>query len=162
MNKKTFTAVAILAATAVVFCICFAFFGYKEKLVIYNGESKEIYGTYDIYDGMEFSVEFVHSVNKSPVRDFFVVRGNKLYAEKTVYSAFGAGVQTEIEEGQTLTFDEDGNMVVEGFDTEFDKIKYIVGTVSDHLLTIEGKTVSMTEMCGKNAHVVFEIKRVRR
>jgi hypothetical protein len=162
MKKKTFTAVAIIAATAVVFCICFAFFGYKEKLVIYNGESKEIYKTYDIYDGMEFSVEFVHSVNKSPVKDYFIVKNNKLYAEKTVYSAFGAGVQTEIEDGQTLSFDKDGNMVVEGFDIEFDKIKYIVGTVSDHILEIEGQKISLTEACGKNAHVVFEIRRIRR
>ena len=75
-----------------------------------------------------------------------------------VYAAFGAGVQSELEEGQTLEYDEKGNIVVSGFDTPFPKVTYVVGTVSDHLLCIEGESISLTELCGKNAHVTFELR----
>ena len=75
-----------------------------------------------------------------------------------MYSAFGAGVQTEVEEGQTLEFDENGNMIVSGFDIEFPQVKYIVGTVSDHVLEIQGESISLTELCGKNAKVLFELR----
>ena len=101
---------------------------------------------------------FIHSVNKSLVCDYFVLRNGEIYAEKTVYSAFGAGVQTEVEEGQTLTYNEDGTMTISGFNQRFDKLSYIVGTVYDHVLTIGGETISLTELCGRNAAVVFEVR----
>ena len=87
-----------------------------------------------------------------------MIKNKEIVASKTVYSAFGAGVQTEIEEGQTLEYDSEGNMVVSGFNIVFPAVKYIVGTVSDHVLYIEGERISLTELCGKNAHVAFEIR----
>ncbi len=146
-------AVIILIITAVILCD-----KENDTLVLYNGETGERYMSWEAYDGMEFSVEFIHSVNKSPVKDVFVVRNGSIYADRTVYSAFGAGVQTEIEVGQTLEYDDNGNMVVSGFDIEFPQVKYIVGTVSDHVLRIEEESISLTELCEKNSHVIFEIK----
>ena len=56
------------------------------------------------------------------------------------------------------TYDEYGNMVVSGFNIEFPRVKYIVGTVSDHVMEISGKTLSLTEICGKNTHIYFELR----
>lgn len=127
-------------------------------LVLYDGESGEVYAEYPIYDGMEFSVEFIHSVNKSPVIDVFVIKDGEIFADRTIYSAFGAGVQTELEGNQRLEYDNEGRMVVSGFDIRFEQVKYIVGTIYDHILTIEEESISLTELCRKNAHVIFEIK----
>lgn len=159
MIKRVVTAVLAFAVSAV------AFFGTagcaeRQALVLYNTESNEVYKTFPAQDGSEFAVEFIHSVNKSPVKDVFVIRDGRIFADRTVYSAFGAGVQTELEDGQTLEYDNDGNMVVSGFDTEFERVKYIVGTVSDHVLYIGGEEISLRELCGKNAHVAFEIREV--
>ena len=107
---------------------------------------------------MTFSVEFVHSVNKSPVRDIFVLRDGEIYADATIYSAFGAGVQTEIEDGQTLTFNEDGTMTVSGFNLHFPRVSYIVGTVSDHVLRINDEIISLRDLCGRNAAVIFQVR----
>ena len=130
----------------------------RTRLVLYNDETGEVYRRWLSRDKMEFSVEFVHSVNKSPVRDVFTVEGGEIRAKETVYGAFGAGVQSELEPGQTLTYDADGNMVVSGFDFTYDPLRYIVGTVSDHVLVIEGETVSLRELCGRNAHVAFALR----
>lgn len=158
MKKNFVTAVVAFAVTAV------AFFGIgcratHKALVLYDTESGKVYGEFSACDGDEFAVEFVHSVNKSPVRDVFVIRNGEIFADRTVYSAFGAGVQTEIEDGQTLSFDKDGNMVVSGFNIKFDRVKYIVGTVSDHVLYIENKEISLRNLCGRNAHIAFEIRK---
>lgn len=158
MNKKIVAAVIALAVTAAAFCIYVLLFC-GEKLVLYNSETGVVYKTFRVEEGSEFAVEFIHSVNKSPVKDVFVVRSGEIVADRTVYSAFGAGVQTEVEDGQTLEYDSMGNMVVSGFDIVFDKVKYIVGTVSDHVLYIEEESISLTELCGKNAHVAFELKK---
>ena len=157
MNKRFVAAVIALAVTAAAFCVFMTFFS-SEKLVIRNSETDEVYKAFKAYEGLEFAVEFIHSVNKSPVKDVFVIRDGRIVADRTVYSAFGAGVQTEVEDGQTLEYDSEGNMVVSGFDIVFDKVKYIVGTVSDHVLYIEGESISLTGLCGKNAHIAFELE----
>ena len=157
MKRISVAAVIALVITAVMFCLD-SCYDRGVKLVIADQETERIYKEFPVEDGDEFSVEFIHSVNKSPVRDIFVIRDEKIYADRTVYSAFGAGVQTEIEEGQTLEYDEEGNMIVSGFDIEFPKVKYIVGTVSDHVLEIRGESISLTALCGRNAHVYFELR----
>lgn len=156
MRKYSIAAVIIILITAVIVCLDSC--GDKGVyLVLGNSETGKVYRRFEVSEGDEFSVEFIHSVNKSPVKDVFVIRDGKIYVDRTVYSAFGAGVQTEIEEGQQLSYDENGNMVVSGFNIEFPRVKYIVGTVSDHVLEISGESISLTETCGKNAHIYFEL-----
>ena len=78
---------------------------------------------------------------------------------KTVYYGFGAGVQTELEEGQTLTYGEDGSMIVTGFEKRIEDLVYFVGTVSDHVLTLQdGQEISLRSLCGKSAMVRFRFE----
>ena len=156
MKKRFSTAVIAFAVTAVTIFLTSC--NTAMRLAVYDRETGKTYRTFEVSEGSEFSVEFIHSVNKSPVIDVFVIRDGKIVADRTIYSAFGAGVQTEIEEGQTLEYDENGNMVVSGFNIVFPEVKYIVGTVSDHILRIEGESISLTELCGKNAHIAFKLR----
>jgi hypothetical protein len=59
--------------------------------------------------------------------------------------------------GQKMTYDDQGNMVITGFDITYDPLRYIVGTVSDHILEFGGEEISLRDTCGRNARVVFEI-----
>ena len=74
---------------------------------------------------------------------------------KTIYYSCGAGVKTEIEEGQTLEYGEDGSMIVSGFDRPMDNLSYIVGTVSDHILEINKSSIKLRELYGRNTTVRF-------
>ena len=62
-----------------------------------------------------------------------------------------------LEEGQTFEWDGDA-MVISGFTASFKELYYIVGTVSDHLLEINGETVSLRDLCGRNAHITLCIE----
>lgn len=161
VTKRRFiatTAVTILLI-AVVVLIFFGFCWDKDTytLVLKDQQSGCVYQSFRVNNNDVFSVEFIHSVNKSPVCDYFEIKDGEIFAFKTKYSAFGAGVQTEIAEGQTLSYDKDNNMIVQGFDLKFDSVRYIVGTVSDHILEIDGQKISLRQLCGKNAHVEFVI-----
>ena len=158
MKKCSIAAVIAVALTAVVVCLSSCKGGEDKKIVLCYSQTDEIIASFEAYEGAEFSVEFIHSVNNSPVKDVFCVKDGKLVADRTIYSAFGAGVQTEIEDGQKLEFDENGNMVVSGFDIVFPKVHYLVGTVSDHILEIQGEYISLRDLCGRNAHVYFQVR----
>ena len=157
MKKYSIAAVVVLAITAVMFCVNPLWDG-GQKIVLCYSDTDEIIESFDGAEGTEFSVEFIHSVNNSPVKDVFAVRDGKIVADRTVYSAFGAGVQTEILDGQKLEFDDEGNMVVSGFGTVFERVDYLVGTVSDHILEIQGESISLRDLCGRNAHVYFALR----
>lgn len=119
------------------------------------------YGQWAMDDGSLFSLSFIHSVNKSQVKDELLVEEGILHAYKTIYSGLGAGVQTELNEGETLTYDEDHQMVISNMTTTYDGLNLIVGTVSDHILEIHGREISLRELCGKNAPVTFLVDQVR-
>jgi hypothetical protein len=46
-------------------------------------------------------------------------------------------------------------MLITGFNITFRELNYIVGTVSDHLLIIGDETLSLGELCGRNAHITI-------
>ena len=155
-SKKRLIAAAVLMIfiTAAAFVINQLSVGY---LVLYDSDTGKRYITEKAEDGFMFSVEFVHSVNQTPLKDTYIIENGEIRAYSTTYRSFGAGVQTALEEGQKMTYDSQGNMVITGFDITYDPLRYIVGTVSDHILTIDGEEISLRDTCGRNARVVFEI-----
>jgi hypothetical protein len=149
----------LLTGAAIVVMIAASVFIYfmvsSPCLILKNGDTGKTLAVYRIEEENEFSVTFVHSVNKSPVTDVYKIRNGEIYVVRTIYYSFGAGVQTEIEEGQTLEYGEDGSMIVSGFYRPMDNLSYIVGTVSDHILEINGSSIKLRELCGRNTTVHF-------
>lgn len=151
---KAAAAAAVLAAfTVLYFCLS------VRCILLTEGGTGRLLGAFPIENGGEFSVRFIHSVNKTPVTDVYRVRGRDIYVVRTVYFDFGAGVQSEIQDGQKLEYGKDGSMTVSGFDRRMDRLSYIVGTVSDHVLDIGGRSVSLRDLCGRNTTVRFSVGR---
>lgn len=155
-NKKSFLAAAVLMLIITAAAVIFIFLS-TDYLVLYNADTGERYLTRKAEQSFEFSVEFIHSVNKTPVKDTYRIEDGKIRAHSTTYRSFGAGVQTQLEDGQKMTVDDDGNMVITGFDITYDPLRYIVSAAYDHVLFIDGKQISLRETCGANAKIVFEV-----
>ena len=157
LNVKCNAAVLILVYA--VLAAAFAYHNQSGCLVLSSVKTGEVYARYPVHASDTFSIGFVHSVNKSPVTDYYEIRPDGIYVVKTVYYGFGAGVQTELEEGQKLEYGDDGSMIITGFDKRIDDLVYFVGTVSDHTLTLEdGTEISLRTLCGRNAKVRFSLE----
>lgn len=106
-------------------------------LTIRDVRSGEVYARYPVREGDQFAVGFIHSVNLNPLVDVYQIEDNHtIYAEETIYYFFGAGVQSELNEGETMTFGEDGAIIVGNIHKSFDNINYSVGVVSDYTLML--------------------------
>jgi len=129
------------------------------RLILEDPEEETRYAEYETAIGKSFSITFIHSVNKSPETDCFEIRDDGIYGVKTIYYGFGAGVPTELEEGQKLTYGEDGSMIISGIDVKLNNLIYMVGTVYDHILTLDdGTEISLRELCGRSARVSFRFE----
>lgn len=148
---------AIIAIAAML--VLLLFWPGKTVMQLCDGASGRIYAQFEVEDGTKFSISFIHSVNKSPVEEGYFVKDMDIYLDTCLYSAFGAGVATEIEEGQSLTYTEDGQMLITGFNRKINELSYIVGTVSDHILKINGEEISLRDLCGRNSTVRFRAEK---
>ncbi|MDR0599116.1 MAG: DUF1850 domain-containing protein [Treponema sp.] len=141
-----------LALAALALAACAA----GPALEIRDALSGGVYGRWPLAENGEFAVEFVHSVNQSPVRESFRVKQGTIWPAAARFTSFGAGMQSDLEEGQTLSRDGEA-LVLSGPNRPFRELNYIVGTVSDHVLYINGETLSLRELCGRNAHITFGV-----
>ena len=151
-------------------------------LTIRDGHSGELYGRYAVEPGDQVGLGFIHSVNLYPLLDLFVVgEDHILYAEKTVYYQFGAGVQTELNPGETFYIEEDGAMVVDNIHQPFEILYASAGGFSDRTLLLgsvwenygqvrdrigvetgeiethvgDVRMISLSQMCGEKAVVTL-------
>jgi len=126
-------------------------------LEIRDAASNRIYGQWSLGEAAEFAIEFIHSVNQSPVQERFKAEAGLIRLDSVLFYSFGAGMQSDLAEGQTLS--REGNaLVISGFSAAKQELNYIVGTVSDHLLIIQDERISLRELCGRNAHISIRIK----
>ena len=147
-------AILVVAAAAVL-----AVFLLREpKLVLSNDESGKVYARLPLKDGDSFSVTFRHSVNKSDVTEIYQRRGREIWLTGCVYYGFGAGVAEVLEPGWTLENGDNGEMIIGNIEMKMNDLTYIVGTVYDHILEINGERIVLNDLCGKNAKVHFSIK----
>lgn len=131
----------------------------KQRLYLYDDKTNQLLDIYEFDNDKTFSIEFIHSVNKSPVIDYYIVDDkNNIIVTKTTYFNFGAGVQTELNDNEYIEYGNNGDMTVNNINKIISPLVYIVGTVSHHTLNINNKDIILDDKYGKNTHIRFEIK----
>jgi len=148
---------AALGISGAVFFIVHVRSSSGQFLEIKDTSSNRVYGKWAVDETKEFAIEFIHSVNQSPVQETFIIEGKMIRLLSVRFFSFGAGMQSDLYEGQKLSRDGDA-LVITGFNTSFRELNYIVGTVSDHLLYINDNVFSLRELCGRNAHITIHLK----
>ena len=129
------------------------------SLVLSNADSGQVYATYPVENGDTFAVEFIHSVNKSPVRDVYEIRAGEIWNTQCIYYGFGAGVEEELGEGEALADFWDGEMFISNIEEKIDNMVIVVGTISDHTLYLGDETISLRDLCGRSSKVLFSCQR---
>ena len=134
----------------------------KKRLIIYNNSLGNIIKEFPIENDVNshFSVEFTHSVNMSPVIDYYKFNDeNEIFVYKTIYYNYGAGVESELENNEILSYGEDGSMIIENINKKIDPLLYYLSNVYDHKLKInDDEAISLWDLCGKNIIIRIEIK----
>ena len=132
----------------------------QQYLILRNADSGQIMYHAPLAEGEIFSVSYTHSVNKSNVEEFYLLRGEDIYLTKLVYATFGAGMTTDAaaESGTVFFYDEQGRMVIEGYDRLITGMIYHVAATADHILHIKGGLIHLTAIAPPTEALRFEIR----
>ena len=159
--SKTYAATALCVVAVILALVAISgkqlFTDPVQCVVMTDAETDEVYFQQPLEADGVFSVSYIHSVNKSNVEEYYRLEDDELYLFRARYRAFGAGVATELEEGQTLSY-EDGYMIIENIHYQIPDLVYRVGTVSDPLIHIGEQTWHMKDLAPELTSVRFTIQ----
>lgn len=132
----------------------------NKNLILYNYKSGEKIASYPIGKDDYFYVKFNHSVNMSPVIDYYKFNeNNEIFVYKTIYYNYGAGVETELENDESLSYGSDGSMIIDNINKKIEPLTYYLSNIYDHKLSINGdEEISLWEVCGQNILINIIIK----
>ena len=139
--------------------ILFYKYNEKQRLYLFNDNNNFLLDIYEFDDKKDFSIQFIHSVNNSPVIDYYTIDdNNNIIITQTTYYDFGAGVQTELNNNEKIKYGNNGEMTVTNINKIISPLVYIVGTVSHHTMNINNNNIILDEKYGRNTHIRFEVK----
>jgi hypothetical protein len=135
---------------------CRGSFEKTSALEIRDAITGGLLGTWPLDEYGEFAIEFIHSVNMSPVLETFQLEDGNIRLKTVRFYSFGAGIGGDLDKGQKLSRDGDA-MIISGFSDSFKELNLIIG--ADHVLFINNEAISLRELTGKsgaeNVHITI-------
>ena len=104
----------------------------NRTLVVADASSGERLIELAVDSGDEVTIAYVHSVQRTPVEDVYVVDGTELRAERSVFHSFGAGLPSEDVERT------DEGYVVAGRKSH-EELHVTPGEIAGHELVVDGE-----------------------
>lgn len=110
--------------------------------------------------GKVFSIRYIHSVNKSPVEDFFVIgESGEIILEKTVFMSFGAGVPASSDDGGSLKVYDD-RIEATGINRRIDNFLLFVGVTAEHRFKMERDEFLLRQISPQQRNLGIGIERI--
>ena len=105
-----------------------------------------------------FIIAWRHSVTKEPCAEYYRKgEGGAIELYKTVFKGLGAGLPFG-DEGGTVSL-RDGAIVIDGMKRTFTRIDLIALPLTEHQLTVGGRTYDILGLLGGGHRAVFTIER---
>jgi hypothetical protein len=130
------------------------------KFTISDGKTGEVVYCGRIEDFEEFYISFIHSVNRTPVNEYYRIEDGKFVVYKTTFYSYGAGMPDLSDNpGARIKF-ENGKVEIDNIDRSLNEFTILVGTVADH--TLHGTTTNfeLDKYVEPQNQALFKIKRV--
>lgn len=120
-------------------------------VLVVDGEGR--WWAWPMLPGSSFWLEFIHSVERTPVRDRFIVSWTgELVLIETVYSSYGAGLPAE---GKLQA----GQLVIEKLETKLPELVLRVSPETQPTLQIGGTRLDLTKLAAAGGKLRLRLLR---
>lgn len=131
-----------------------------ERFTITDGKSGNIVFQDRVEKYREFYVSFTHSVNRTPVNEYYRISRDGFILEKATFYSYGAGMPEVGEYGSGKPRIIDGMVHIENINKEFKKFTYFAGTYAKHSLNIDDTRILFSQLVEPQTPVTFEVKKI--
>ena len=127
-----------------------------QHLLLINERTGKLLYEVEAIDGTEFSIVYIHSVNKSPVTEYYQVIDGQIYLIALRYASFGAGMPTELTEGLVMSREND-SILITGYDRHIPYLCYVISRIDGHSLDIGGVSTALNTLDKPGEQILFVI-----
>ncbi|WP_234983899.1 DUF1850 domain-containing protein [Selenihalanaerobacter shriftii] len=127
----------------------------SEWLVIQEAESDKVIWQQPVEGNIEFAIKYLHSVERTPVWEYFVVKDNKLYLTGTRYESYGAGLPFLKQHTYVVG---DGKFEIKNIDKKLDSIPLRVSDYALHKFIIDKEEYKLYKMTEPQNLVIIKVK----
>lgn len=131
-----------------------------ERFTITDGKSGSIVFIDRVENYKEFYISFIHSVNRTPVNEYYRISDGIFILEKASFYSYGAGMPETGEYGSNLPRIENGMVLIENINKEFKRFTIYAGTYANHSLNARNGKIAFSQLVEPKTPVIFEVKKV--
>ena len=144
-----------MTVLAALICLLLSF--KAQCLLLINERTGKMLHLIEAPNGTEFSVTYIHSVNKSPVTEYYQVINGQIFLLALRYQSFGAGMPSEQTDGQVLLYP-DGSMLISGYNRYIPRVCYFISRVEGHTFNTGGDSLPLNTLDKPGEPILFTIK----
>jgi hypothetical protein len=138
-----------------IIAVFFVFYPFHSVLTITTVKTERVLLCAKMAEGEEFTLSFIHSVNKRPVYDTIQVKGNHFLIVRSRFDSFGAGMPEGSHIGEDGWLEWNVNHLVP-------ELTLFVGWVADHSLHLRGQEIPFLRLAEAGAPLSLRIKKASR
>lgn len=155
MKKLSFTVIIILIALVIFFVPLI------EQFTISNKKTDQLVFFGNVDDYKDFYISFIHSVNKTPVNEYYRIENNRFIVYKTTFYSYGAGMPDGSDNPNIqIIFNDDGLVEIDNINKEFSEFTYMVGTYAEHTMHTANESFKLEKYVEPQEPALFKIRRV--
>lgn len=126
--------------------------------IVYARNGSQLFRT-QVWPGDHFSLEYVHSVQRSRIKDTFEIdEQHRIVLTETTFSDHGAGLPYKSHQGGTFSILKDGKFCISGMSVVLPEILLRTGLEYDNAFEGENRRINLSRQCG-NALLIIRIKK---
>lgn len=149
----------VLIIVSLIFISLVIVFSSTGKYLVISNDKDQMLEAIPVHDGEEFVISFIHSSELEPWDNAFSVEKNYMMKLKEIrVPSTGPGVPSVLEEGWSISI-EDGFFVYKVNNKEYEKIEFIVSSISPHHLYVGNKDINLVELAGDWGHIIVRIQK---
>ncbi|HYF83299.1 MAG TPA: DUF1850 domain-containing protein [Clostridia bacterium] len=131
-----------------------------ERFTITNEKSGSLVFQDRVEKYREFHTSFTHSVNRTPVNEYYRISEGKLVLQKATFYSYGAGMPEAGEYGSSKPSIINGMVQIDNINKVFPKFTIFAGINANHSLNTNDSEIFFSQFVKPQTPVTFEVKKV--
>ncbi|HHT51525.1 MAG TPA: DUF1850 domain-containing protein [Eubacteriaceae bacterium] len=143
----------------IIIFVFFILFVPIQRLYLIEYKSGKILKSFPIKNGEEFTVYFIHSLEKTPWHEIYYVQNDdEIYLKETKFYSFGAGLPSNT--NFDFSFD-NGSMKIKNYNIEMKNLIYKVrDIIAGHVLLTRGEKYHLNKIAKPSTSVLFQVDKI--
>ena len=130
----------------------------NEYLVVeHNGN---LLSAWTINEGERFEVDFMHSLNLSPIVDVFEWTSEGMVLRESLFQTLGGGTPTPADFPGSELVHLDGGFKLTGIDLPFSAFAILTQEIPNHRISFAGRELFLLDLVGPGESVTIDVRRM--